>query len=89
MARRPKVSTTENFLSRVDHMGKPEDACWDWMGGVNNAGYGRLMWNGRRAVAHRVMASLVNILPDIDSPEFVSHTCKNRRCCNPKHLKAV
>jgi hypothetical protein len=86
MARRPKPSTADYFLKRVLHETKTPDECWDWQGPVNYAGYGRLLWNGQRVMAHRVMAALTEKIPDIDAPEFVSQSCNNRRCCNPKHL---
>ena len=82
MARRKKESTPEYFLSRINHDGP----CWEWTGPINHAGYGRLLWNGQRVMAHRVMAMLTNKITDIDAPEFVSQTCRNRKCCNPEHL---
>lgn len=87
MARRKKPSTAEYFLTRVDHEGRTPAECWNWTGPLTNSNYGRLLWNGQRVVAHRVMAMLVEKISDVDAPEFVSHTCKNRRCCNPDHLK--
>lgn len=86
MARRLKPSTPEYFLKRIAHEGKTSADCWEWQGSVNYAGYGRLLWNGQRVMAHRVMALLAERIPDIDAPEFVAQTCKNRKCCNPDHL---
>jgi hypothetical protein len=86
MARRKRESTAEGFLARIAHEGKPATDCWDWLGPLNYAGYGRLLWSGQRVMAHRVMALLTEKIPDIDSPDFVSQTCGNRKCCNPKHL---
>jgi hypothetical protein len=69
-----------------------EDECWEWMGSCNSSGYGTLNWEGKTVMAHRVAAQLAGLVPtlhqppDRDTPEFVKHTCKNRKCCNPKHL---
>ena len=86
MARRKRENTAESFITRVDHEGKSANDCWDWKGPLNYAGYGRLLWNGQRVMAHRVMAVLAEKMSDVDSPNFVSQSCGNRKCCNPSHL---
>jgi hypothetical protein len=86
MARRKRENTPEGFLARVDHENRTPNQCWDWKGPLNYAGYGRLLWNGQRVMAHRVMAVLVEKIPDIDASDFVSQSCGNRKCCNPGHL---
>lgn len=87
MARRTKPSTPEYFFSRVDTAGKTADDCWEWKDSINYAGYGRLLWNGQRVMAQRVAALIAGKIPDIDAPELVTQTCKNRRCCNPDHIR--
>lgn len=74
-----------DFWNRVDRKG--EDECWNWrMAVFVKTGYGQCRWQGKVSLAHRIAFSLANGR----SPEKgldVRHTCHNRRCCNPRHLK--
>jgi len=57
--------------------------CWYWSGDTRN-GYGRVMWLGKREQAHRV-AWLLSRGPIIEGR--VLHTCGNRPCVRPDHLR--
>lgn len=88
MARR---ATPESFWARVNtSRGK---TCWEWKGSVNSTGYGSLMYGGVACTAHRVAAYLSGLIPTIAAPTdrkqsgFVLHSCDNRRCCNPSHMR--
>lgn len=56
--------------------------CWEWIGRIHN-GYGT--FNGKWA--HRVSYALFN--GPIEENRQIDHTCRNRTCTNPSHLRQV
>lgn len=64
-----------------------ESGCWEFIGSRVGLGYGRIGWNGRLWLAHRVTYTLL-VGPIPDGLE-IDHLCKNKPCCNPDHLEAV
>lgn len=74
------------FWSRVDRSGGP-DACWPWLGAINQKGYGRRYHEGKDTTAHRVALLLSG--QSIPDGYTVDHLCRNRLCQNPHHLEAV
>lgn len=68
----------ERFWRFVDRAAA--DRCWEWKGGRNNHGYGRIA--GR--YAHRVSYELHH--GPIPHDQVVMHACDNPPCVNPAHL---
>lgn len=77
------------------------DYCWLWTAAISN-GYGRIWWNGKLQLAHRVAYELeVGPIPNELEIDHVCHTsavelgicrggdCIHRRCVNPQHLEPV
>lgn len=82
---RPLPKFTEEqikrFWPRVDKRG-PEE-CRPWTGAVSAKGYG-VFFAGRSLNAHRTALILSS---GVDSPLLALHSCDNRPCCNPAHLR--
>ena len=67
------------------------DPCWIWAGRKSTGGYGRLSiyhpGGHLEKQAHRHVYEL--LVGEIPSGLQLDHLCRNRACCNPKHLEPV
>jgi len=61
--------------------------CWLWTGSVTNQGYGSFRVDGVSTTAHR--AAYEALVGPVPAGLVLDHLCRNRRCCNPKHLDPV
>jgi hypothetical protein len=61
--------------------------CWEWLGGKNPDGYGRVRFGNRTESAHRVMFRLA--FGTIPTGLQLDHLCRNPSCVNPYHLDPV
>lgn len=60
-----------------------DDACWCWLGAVNDRGYGVFRLGRRVVMAHRHMFGLEHGHPPAG---MVLHSCGKKSCVNPRHL---
>ena len=63
-----------------------ENGCWIWLAATVNSGYGKLKKDGRFWLAHRYIYTLTN--REINPNHVICHTCNEKLCVNPEHLKA-
>lgn len=73
----------EEFLTKIKVIGE----CWEWQGAILSNGYGGLTINLRSYKAHRVSYDLFN--GNLSNKLLIDHTCRNRLCVNPDHLRQV
>lgn len=60
--------------------------CWEWTARINKCGYGMMRLAQYHLVgAHRVAWAIAN--RQDPHGKMVLHSCNNRRCCNPDHLR--
>lgn len=64
----------------------PFSGCWLWLKGVGSHGYGELIVDGRKVLAHRLSYQVFK--GAIPPNHFVCHTCDVHLCVNPHHLFA-
>lgn len=74
------------FEAKIEKI--PLHTCWEWTATLSRKGYGRVFLGGALRGAHRVAYQLW-VGPIADPYLTVDHTCKNRACVNPAHLRLV
>lgn len=67
-------------------MGSDEE-CWEFQGYLDRDGYGRVNYERRQSMAHRVAYELA--IGEIPEGLEIDHLCRNRACVNPHHLEPV
>jgi hypothetical protein len=79
-----KPTTQERFYAKVDKTPN----CWNWTANMNGRGYGRFHDDsGARIYPHRYSYELHH--GPIPDGMVIDHTCHNRACVNPAHLRAI
>lgn len=82
---------SENYCSALcrwsSKVNLPADVeeCWNWVGTFAKSGYGVLRIDKKTRTAHRV--SYEFNVGDIPKGMYILHSCDNRQCVNPLHLR--
>jgi len=72
--------TKQDFYDKLQLNGD----CLEWTAGTFNTGYGQTMAYGKVWGTHRLALHLEGI---DTTGHYVLHSCDNRLCCNPDHLR--
>lgn len=90
MARRPAAEFWASFWDRIDT--EPDKGtCWLWQGATNTYGYGAIKFGlnadgkRRQLLAHRI--AFVQMKGPLLAGEDILHSCDERLCCNPAHMR--
>lgn len=62
--------------------------CFNWIGGCFNNQYGRISICGKDKISHIVIWELY-YKTKVPQGCILHHQCRNKKCCNPKHLKLM
>lgn len=81
-----KLLTGAGLRWLEQHKNHAGDECLPWPFEVTRWGYGTVRHDGKRRPASRVMCILAHGEPP-DETMDAAHSCGNRVCCNPQHLR--
>jgi hypothetical protein len=85
-----EINLTPKQIARFWKKVEKGDGCWEWIGKKHDGGYGLFLYTQKhgkpqRTSAHRVAYTLV--MGHIRPGGILLHSCDNKACCNPGHLR--
>lgn len=91
MKPRPIPRLTQREIDRFFQQVNRTDTCWIWVGYVRPDGYGHMTIRRagiqRSILVHRIAYQVLKKRLSIH--RVLDHQCRNKRCVNPGHLRAV
>lgn len=78
-----KEDLWKELLTRID---VDSNNCWNYNMAISKFGYGHLTFNNKTYKAHRLYYEIRNNIK-LSKTEMLLHSCDNRKCCNPEHLR--
>ena len=75
------------MTDKTQHTPDLSQPCIEWVGVIDNDGYGRLNVKNKWRLAHRV--EYERLVGTITEGLVIDHLCRNRRCVNVNHMEVV
>jgi hypothetical protein len=72
-------------LRALVRLGRTPDACWEWLGKIDENGYAIKQFDGKPITARRWMWQ--QLFGPVPLGLIVSSTCGSKTCTNPFHLR--
>lgn len=69
------------------HIEEHPNGCWLWTASTCAGGYGRVYLRNAVWQVHKMVYEI--FVGPVPEGYVLHHRCKNKRCCNPAHLKLV
>lgn len=78
-------SDIRRFWGKVNSAGGAV-SCWPWMAGCDKDGYGKFQIGPNGRQRHLRASRVALVLSTGQASRSALHRCRNRKCCNPRHL---